>query len=371
MPKFPLVSATFEIFLRQADQTSDHTASSAVGFQGCSKQGLGLAGLYLTIKYSWAFKVHNTGHTLWLQHNRNKILHAYNGNVVIRLQWDQDHLIGRTVLSLDNMIDDTPQHQLSIPKLLQLRKHNTSEPLIQTRLVSQLPALQTTPPVDPPTKPHTRSGRRRKVVTAEGPKFYKQNKQVSSRDTGIKRIKRIQTTKVSHTPPPRGTPGAILADEECSPTGEGVPQQSRGAIRRRARRRLFRLWRRLAVNSQVNGAGSRSLPLLPPKKATPNRAKWFRQTMLRQHTYVRNKKSRITASPTTPPMPYSAKLRIGSLNVQGFADTLKLKNSLQIMEEHRLDILILTETKSTSYYSYISEGHRVILSGNKRTSMQV
>ena len=291
MPKFPLVSATFEIFLRQADQTSDHTASSAVGFQGCSKQGLGLAGLYLTIKYSWAFKVHNTGHTLWLQRNRNKIMHAYNGNVVIRLQWDQDQLIGRTVLSLDNMIDDTPQHQLSIPKLLQLRKHNTSEPLIQTRLVSQLPALQTTPPVDPPKKPHTRSGRRRKVVTAEGPKFYKQNKQVSSRDTGIKRIKRIQTTKVSHTPPPRGTPGAILADEECSPTGEGVPQQSRGAIRRRARRRLFRLWRRLAVNSQVNGAGSRSLPLLPPKKATPNRAKWFRQTMLRQHTYVRNKKS--------------------------------------------------------------------------------
>ena len=65
-------------------------------------------------------------------------------------------------------------------------------------------------------------------------------------------------------------------------------------------------------------------------------------------------------------MPYSAKLRIGSLNVKGFADTLKLKNSLQIMEEHRLDILILTETKSTSYYSYISEGHLVILSGNKK-----
>ena len=157
-----------------------------------------------------------------------------------------------------------------------------------------------------------------------------------------------------------------MANEECSPTGEGVSQQSRGATRRRACRRLFRLWRRLTVNTQVNGAGSRSLPLLPPKKATPNRAKWFRQTMLRQNTYVRNKKSRITASPTTPPVPYSAKLRIGSLNVQGFADTLKLKNSIQIMEEHRLDILILTETKSTSYYSYISEGHLVILSGNKK-----
>ena len=186
MPKFPLVSATFEFFLRQA---------GAVGFQGCSKQGLGLAGLYLIIKYSWAFKVRNTGHTLWLQRNRNKIMHAYNGNVVIRLQWDQDQLIGRTVLSLDNMIDDTPQHQLSIPKLLQLRKHNTSEPLIQTRLVSQLPALQTTPPVDPPKKPHTRSGRRRKVVTAEGPKFYKQNKQVSSRAQGILELKELKEFK--------------------------------------------------------------------------------------------------------------------------------------------------------------------------------
>ena len=226
MPKSLLVPATFEIFLRKADQTSDHTASSAVGFQGCSKQGLSVAGLYLIIKYTWAFKVQNTGHTIWLQYNRNKIMHVYNGKVVIRLHWDQDQLIGRRVLSLDKMIDDTPQHQLSIPKLLQLRKQHASEPLIQTRLVSQLPAHQTTPQVDPPKKPHNRSGRRRKVVTAEGPKFYKHNKQVSPRDTGIKGIKRIQRTKVSHTPPPRGTPGAILADEECSPTGEGVPHHS-------------------------------------------------------------------------------------------------------------------------------------------------
>ena len=275
-------------------------------------------------------------------------MHAYNGNVVIRLHWDQDQIFGRGVLNLDELIDHSSHHQISISTLLQLRKCDDSTPLITTRFISQLPTLQTTPQLDPPKPQYVRSGRRRKIVTPYGAKFYKPNKKVSPRETRIQRIKRIQTTQVSQTPPPRGTPGAILANEECSPKGEGVSQQSRGAIRRRARRRLFRLWRRLSVNSQVSGAGSRSLPLLPPKKATPNRAKWFRQTMLKQKTYVRNKKSRITASPTTPPMPYSAKLRIGSLNVQGFADTLKLKNSLQIMEEHRLDILILTETKSTS-----------------------
>ena len=70
--------------------------------------------------------------------------------------------------------------------------------------------------------------------------------------------------------------------------------------------------------------------------------------------------------PTATPLKYRNKLRIGSLNVQGFADTLKLKNSIQLMEEHGLDVLILTETKSTSYYSYTSERYLVILLGNQQ-----
>ena len=36
------------------------------------------------------------------------------------------------------------------------------------------------------------------------------------------------------------------------------------------------------------------------------------------------------------------------------------------MEEHGLDVLILTETKSTSYYSKTSERYLVILSGNQQ-----
>ena len=69
---------------------------------------------------------------------------------------------------------------------------------------------------------------------------------------------------------------------------------------------------------------------------------------------------------TTSPLSYGHKMRIGSPNVQGFADTLKLKNALLIMQKHNLDVLMLSETRSTSYYSYQSEKHLVILSGNSR-----
>ena len=48
------------------------------------------------------------------------------------------------------------------------------------------------------------------------------------------------------------------------------------------------------------------------------------------------------------------------------ADTLKLKNLILLMAEHNLDLLMLSETKSTSYYSYTSEQHLVILSGHNK-----
>ena len=48
------------------------------------------------------------------------------------------------------------------------------------------------------------------------------------------------------------------------------------------------------------------------------------------------------------------------------ADTLKLKNLLLMMKEHNLDIMFLSETKSTSYYSYLSEQHLVVVSGHNK-----
>ena len=137
-------------------------------------------------------------------------------------------------------------------------------------------------------------------------------------------------------------------------------------MRRRWRRSQYRLWRRITRPQRDKGAGSLLPAVSPPKKASHNRARWFRQSLLWQQTYPRQRKHKVQHRQTTPPLPYARKFRVGSLNVQGFADTLKLKNALQLMQEHRLDVLMLTETRSNSYYSYISEQHLVILSGNNR-----
>ena len=93
---------------------------------------------------------------------------------------------------------------------------------------------------------------------------------------------------------------------------------------------------------------------------------WFRKTILWQDEIKRKAKKQQHTQQTTPPLSYGSKLRVGALNVQGFADTLKLKNVIQLMEEHNLDVITLSETRSTSYYSYTSEKHLVILSGNTR-----
>ena len=54
----------------------------------------------------------------------------------------------------------------------------------------------------------------------------------------------------------------------------------------------------------------------------------------------RKKAKKIKNLPTTTPLDYGSSLRFGGLNVQGFADTLKLKNAIQLMEEHRLDFVL-------------------------------
>ena len=48
------------------------------------------------------------------------------------------------------------------------------------------------------------------------------------------------------------------------------------------------------------------------------------------------------------------------------AETLKLKAAMCLMKEHHLGLLILTETKTTQYYSYDSEGYLIVLSGTNK-----
>ena len=46
--------------------------------------------------------------------------------------------------------------------------------------------------------------------------------------------------------------------------------------------------------------------------------------------------------------------------------SMKLKSALNLMQKHDIDVLFLTETKSTQYYTYTSEQHLVTLSGNNK-----
>ena len=134
--------------------------------------------------------------------------------------------------------------------------------------------------------------------------------------------------------------------------------------RRRLPRRAYRRW--LREHKQACGTGrvppNTAGPL--PKKAAQSRALWFRKSLYWQQHHGRRRKVRSTNFPTTTPLSYGYKFRLATLNVQGFADTLKLKNCIQLMREHKLDVLFLTETKSHSYYTYTSEQHLVVLSGN-------
>ena len=135
---------------------------------------------------------------------------------------------------------------------------------------------------------------------------------------------------------------------------------------RRTRRRAYRAWCRYHNQGLDQGADSPEPPRLESTKATPKRSKWFQQTLHWQEGATRRKKPLKGEPKTTPPLSYNSKLRIGALNVQGMADTLKVKSLVQLMDTHRLGVIMLSETRSTSYYSYLSEQHLVVLSGNNR-----
>ena len=211
-----------------------------------------------------------------------------------------------------------------------------------------------------------RSGRRRTFFNDLGDKvFYKKPPPRSQRPR--RRIRELHNSTHCRTPPPSGAPGAPPGvNEECPPKQGGAPVLPRGSKRRSARRRAYRRWKR--AHKQAQGKGPGPPPLAPPspKRAPQPRARWFRQSLLWQDHIPRRKKGKPRVLPTTPPLEYDKKLKIGSLNVQGFADTLKLKNAIQLMQESSLDVLMLSETRARSYYSYSSEGYLVILSGNNR-----
>ena len=143
-----------------------------------------------------------------------------------------------------------------------------------------------------------------------------------------------------------------------------APVVSRGALRRGSLEGPIVSSVGATYRNAVMGWGPIQLPPFLPKK--PLSLGLNGSNLYWQEHHNRKKKGIPSNYPTTMPLEYDSRFRMGSLNVPGFADTLKLKNSIQMIREHNLGVLFLSETKSTSYYSYTSEGHLVVLSGNRK-----
>ena len=298
----------------------------------------------------------------WLkvkQSTLNKRMHSLNGNTTLRIQHLDGQLTSYVELSLDTLLTPTAQESAcySRQRLLELRPKVTTRELIIPLTTTQLDSFST------PSTSSKRTGRRRKFFINNGEvRFRKLPKHRRSHT-----IKNLQNSACRRPPPPRGAPGAPCGShEECPQTVVGTQGNSRGAMRRRAQRRAYRRWCRVSNKVRGKGPGPPSSVPAKPKHAAQTRAKWFRQHIFWQEHMPRKKTGKATNLPTTTPLGYAEVVRFGALSVQGFADTLKLKNSIQLMQEHRLDVLFMSETKSTSYYSYLSEQYLVILSGNNR-----
>ena len=306
-----------------------------------------------------------SGWEVTMQSTRNKLAHISHGNTT------QTTPPTRITLNLNELVPPDPEPwdfqippKLSRGFLLQCR--NT----IETTPPSTHSPLPMVAPV-----PQRRSGRRKvNFSTTVGKTYYTAKRNRRRRfSNSTHRIKGINIETDKPTPPQRGTPGTASAvNEECyAPTPTPTtPLIGRGTRGRRLRRRMYRQWRRLSrgnIRPEVpgNALARGGLPLKAVqryKQEAGNNAKAFRKLVLAPKSN-RNKQSVHT---TTPPVDYGAPFRIGTQNVQGMAELLKHQAVLGLMKARALDVLILTETRAISYYSFQSEGYTFIVNGNNK-----
>ena len=253
---------------------------------------------------------------------------------------------------------------------------------------------KTTPPVQAPpvtqTSTHTRARpktRRRRTARVQKQKHFlpKSKKQLgklilpnsqatpqgnsatpNSRNSNI-----IQLEANRPAPPPSGAPGAAkAANEECKPQPFARSSLS-GRGSRAARRRLYRQWRvALRGNIRIQSLGKTVFCKGTPQKAASfqragkNNAKLFRHLVLEQAAHRGPQREKTKKPLATPPLDYGVEVRVGAQNVQGMAELLKHQQCLDMMSKQSLEVLSLTETKSTSYYTYNSHSHLFILNGS-------
>ena len=177
------------------------------------------------------------------------------------------------------------------------------------------------------------------------------------------------------TPPQRGTPGSTLVDnEECLPltSSQYCSLLGRGSRARLLRRRLYRQWKRSSRESIcLRSLGKTLIREDKPQNAAKQKqrtklstARIFRERILKQH----HPHPRKTPVPklATPQLSYGKLVKVATQNVQSLAEILKHQSLLDIMTTRKLDILFITETRITSYHSYISKGFWFIHNGNTR-----
>ena len=335
------------------EMVQDHTACSSCTVL-CSQQLLPSHRVYKA-SFSALSSGEPVGYLKYLQQIRNKSQHSLMGNTV------------RQVLLLDYLIEDSfSQLTYSKGTLLSYKPPAPNRP--------QLPVISLrdswTIPQSHPTLPSKRRTGRRIRIQASNGNFvnFKPKKKPSPRDNHNSVIHKNSTTtgSAANSASQRHAGSPFWASEARPPSRGGEHTSSLGARRRRTCRRSYRAWRRECNQRRLRGEDS--LLATPPKstKVSLKRSAIFRNTIEWQEHIERKQKPTRERLQTTPPLAYNYKLRLGAQNVQGMADTLKLKNLILMMSEHRLGILILSETKATSYYSYTSEQHLVILSGNNK-----
>ena len=324
---------------------------------------------------------HHSSFSEVLQAMRNKIQHAIIGNT--------------TAISLEDLIPNSPQTIISIAD------HLEPPPISKQALLTLRPPKQTSPPtslpfLNPRKKLSSRTGARKEIRTVNGEKVYKKPRLLLN-STGLRpsatkgRDRHSQgaipppdnSTSNSFrnsfrepiskpTPPPRGAPGAS-AIEECLPIHPSTsctpsPVETSG---RRARRRLFRVWRRspgvrVRLGPLGKGLVKRRVPLNAAARRTAGKttAEIFKQILAQESPNPTKHPPQPYNNQATPLLGYSKKLKVGTQNVQGMAEILKHQQVITMMRQQSLDILVLTETRGKSYYTYNSEGYLFVVSGS-------
>ena len=315
-----------------------------------------------------------------LQDSLNKLQHILTGNPRLLLL---DQLIPeqRQTISLENLLPE--QEEISTytrDYLLSFRppKETLEAPLL---LLANNRLLLS----------RKRKGRRIQIQTATQDRIFaktqnKSNKRIrrqssslttphrhrNRRDKGIHLIHRINSEASKPAPTPRGAPGAApAANEECSPQPLNHSSLSgRGA--RVLRRRLYRQWRSacrefirpLRLGKVMANKGKPRRAASQPS-GNPN-ARLFRHLVLTQGLHQGPQRQRIRKPLATPQLEYGFSLKMGTQNVQGMAEILKHQQILDMMIDKSIHIMILTETRNHSYYTYNSQGYLWILNGNNQ-----